>query len=469
MNKVIILGGGVSGLACDYYLNLVNDLDVTGYEKNSYLGGHAYSWSENGYVWDDGPHVFFGTKKDVEPFFNFSNDNEIDATVLNFADGHWINHPIYVNLIDLPVSELEILSKSLINSPAQLPSHKFEVSNYRNFLINTYGEYYAEKFPLRYNSKYWRSDLSNMSSDWINSRMFKPTIDQILTGTKKRQELHYINKFRYPVENGYLSYFKEAISNSRINTNVEVIEINLKDKKVTTNLGDIDYDFLINTMPLTKFVSLCRDIPGEVLEASNKLEHTSMLVVNLTFKGIVSPFFHWAYIHDINFFSTRITNYSNLNLNFNDHSYSNKETDNHETRLQIEVYESNSQPFTISHDKIARKVVDELIQMGVIQKNAIVKWSTRYAAMANVIFNLDRKPSLEIIYDYLESFGLGRNQNEFSANLIDSEINLPFESNLFLVGRFAQWNYYWTHDCAKKAKIIVNQIINHKTQISKYD
>ena len=105
MNKVIILGGGVSGLACDYYLNLVNDLDVTGYEKNSYLGGHAYSWSENGYVWDDGPHVFFGTKKDVEPFFNFSNDNESKIYTLD-------NHGTLIDSLVIGIREISQIDLS---------------------------------------------------------------------------------------------------------------------------------------------------------------------------------------------------------------------------------------------------------------------------------------------------------------------------------------------------------------------
>ena len=65
---------------------------------------------------------------------------------------------------------------------------------------------------------------------------------------------------------------------------------------------------------------------------------------------------------------------------------------------------------------------------------------------------------MEKIFDYLEEYGLGRTNNEFSANLIES-VSTPM-SSLFLVGRFAQWNYYWTHDCARKAKIVANQISN---------
>ena len=142
MKKVLILGGGVSGLACDFYLKSNAKVEVLGFEQNPYLGGHAYSWAENEYFWDDGPHVFFGTKNDVEPFFNFSHDTEVNATVLNFAEGKWINHPVYVNLVDLPKDEAEKLSKSLIKSRAQLPNFENESSDYKNFLIDTYGEDY---------------------------------------------------------------------------------------------------------------------------------------------------------------------------------------------------------------------------------------------------------------------------------------------------------------------------------------
>ena len=456
MKKVLILGGGVSGLACDFYLKSNTKVEVLGFEQNPYLGGHAYSWAEDEYFWDDGPHVFFGTKNDVEPFFNFSNDTEVNATVLNFADGKWINHPVYVNLVDLPKDEAEDLSNSLIKSRAQSSYFKNESSNYKNFLVDTYGDDYAEKFPLRYNNKYWRSDLSEMSTDWINSRMFKPSINQVLDGVKSRQNLHYINKFRYPIKNGYLSYLKEAVTDSRIKKNIVVKEVDLSKRKVTTDIGEFYYDYLINTMPLNSFISMCKDVPIAVKEASSKLENTSMLIVNVTFAGIVDPFFHWAYIHDSSLLSTRITNYSNLNYNFDEKKFDLKNSILKTSRLQVEVYESKSQPFALSHDDIATRVVDELFSIGLIPKKNTAKWSIGYSAMANVIFNLNRRNSLEKIFDYLEEYGLGRTEHEFSANLIESD-STPM-SSLFLVGRFAQWNYYWTHDCARKAKIVANQI-----------
>jgi protoporphyrinogen oxidase len=459
MKKVIVLGGGVSGLACEFFLNLGNKVEVSGFEKNSYFGGHAYSWREYDGFWDDGPHVFFGVKNEAEPFFDFFSDTEVDATVLNFADGNWIHHPVYVNLIDLPVFESEKLVKSLINAPVQTLSTNVEIKNYRDFLTHTYGEYFSDKFPLRYNDKYWRSDISKLSTNWINSRMFKPTIEQILKGVNERQNLHYINKFRYPLSDGYSSYFKKAISTSKIKKNVKIKKINMTSKSIATDLGEFNYDHLINTMPLTSFIKLCKDVPIAVQKASEKLECTSMLIVNVSFTGEVDPFFHWAYIHDTNFFSTRITNYSNLNISLNDKLNTGKNMNNLRSRLQVEVYESPSQPFKLSHDEIARKVVDELSLMGLIPKTANVSWSIRYSKMANVIFNLEREDSLDLIYNFLGKFGLERTENDLSANFVEPKSYPNTAGDLSLVGRFAQWNYYWTHDCIKKAKVIANLIL----------
>ena len=74
MKRVVILSAGISGLATEYFLKQEFNLEVSGYEKNSYYGGHAFSWKENDAIWDEGPQIFFGKANDVEPFFDLSID-----------------------------------------------------------------------------------------------------------------------------------------------------------------------------------------------------------------------------------------------------------------------------------------------------------------------------------------------------------------------------------------------------------
>ena len=59
MRKVLILGGGVSGLAVEYYLKSAPEIEVCGLERQKYLGGHAHTWEEDGVYWDEGPHISF--------------------------------------------------------------------------------------------------------------------------------------------------------------------------------------------------------------------------------------------------------------------------------------------------------------------------------------------------------------------------------------------------------------------------
>ncbi len=464
MRKVLILGGGVSGLALEYFLKNAPEIEVYGLERQKYLGGHAHTWEEDGFHWDEGPHIFFGSEEKVSPFFDFSGCTEQEATVLNYADGFWINHPIYVNLYALPLDQKSKMVNSLSTAKAQSDLNESEkAENYLEWLIQNYGKEYAESFPIRYNKKYWRTDLVGMSTDWIDNRMFKPSLEQIQLGAKEPQYLHYIKRFKYPKRGGFSSFYRHAIEDSKFETESNIISIHLDDKYVITHKGKYSYDILINTIPLPKFIGLCADVPKSVAEAGSLLKCSKLTLVNLKISGEVLPRFHWAYFHDEKLLSTRITNYSLLNKNIapEEHiSEGNNEIDT-TTYLQVEVYESAEQSNSFATSEIANKVMFEFKRIGLLHANATVSATTHTTESANVIFDLQRKPALEEIYTFLEKYGLPRDSNEFSANYSLKNSPVHQEQNeLYLLGRFGQWNYYWTHDCVRKARDVASQILN---------
>lgn len=464
MRRVLILGGGVSGLAIEYFLKSTPGIEVCGLEKQKYLGGHAHTWEEDGIYWDEGPHVFFGSEEVVSPFFEFSECTEQEATVLNYADGLWINHPIYVNLHPLPSDQKLRMVNSLLTAKAQNDLNESETpANYLEWLLLNYGKEYAESFPIRYNKKYWRTDLVGMSTDWIDNRMFKPSLEQIQLGAKEPQYLHYIKRFKYPKKGGFSSFYQHAIEKSRFETNSNILSIHLEDKYLITSTGRYSYDILINTIPLPKFISLCADVPKSVTEAGSLLKCSKLTLVNLKISGEVLPRFHWAYFHDEELLSTRITNYSLLNnsvASAENGSEGNNKNDT-TTYLQVEVYESEAQSNGLATSEIVDKAISELRKIGLIHANASVTATTHTTDSANVIFDLQRKPALEEIYTFLAKYGLPRDSSEFSANysLKVSPIHRQ-QNELYLLGRFGQWNYYWTHDCVRNARDIASQILN---------
>ena len=453
MERVVILGAGISGLATEYFLKQEFNLEVSGYEKNSYYGGHAFSWKENDAIWDEGPHIFFGKANDVEPFFDLSIDEVQPAKVLNFADGDWIPHPIYVNLFALSEDKKSEMTSSLLGASAQHEKNYLDsIQDYKSWLVGAYGENFSENFPMRYNRKYWRTEPESMSTDWIEQRMFVPTEMEILEGAKGPQPLHYIKTFRYPKYGGYTKYFSKSISNSSFKLNSRITGINLAEKIIQVGEEITDYDSLVNTIPLTSFVELLSNVPSEIQTAARSLECTSLLLVNLQIESIIEPYFHWAYIHDEDLLSTRITNYSNLRI---------RQAGDKNSFLQVEVYETTKTPFLQSYEEIANEVENELRRIGLIKRGVKVSKTFHYSKHANVIFGHSRIKNLKLIYDYLSEFGLGRDVNEYSPNFMSlTTSNTNHKQDLFLAGRFAQWNYYWTHDCVKRAREVSREIVN---------
>ncbi len=91
--------------------------------------------------------------------------------------------------------------------------------------------------------------------------------------------------------------------------------------------------------------------------------------------------------------------------------------------------------------------------MGLVKnKEAIEEVNTKKIKYANVIFDHNRKPALEKIFDYLSEFGLVRENDDLDA-ATDWNKKLASDEklgSLILAGRFGQWKYYWTDDCVMR-------------------
>jgi phytoene dehydrogenase-like protein len=75
MKKVIVIGGGIAGLASAALLAR-DGYDVTLLESNPNVGGRAGSWEKDGFRFDTGPswylmpEVFEGFDRDWEKFWH---------------------------------------------------------------------------------------------------------------------------------------------------------------------------------------------------------------------------------------------------------------------------------------------------------------------------------------------------------------------------------------------------------------
>lgn len=450
----LILGAGLAGLSSSYHIGHNKCLIL---EAKSHAFGHIQSEVLDGFTWDEGPHVSFTKHEYVKELFSDTvNDNfeEYEPVTGNYYHGDWINHPAQSNLYQ--VSE-PLRTKCLESFLASRERQFTEPVNYDEWLHQAFGSVFSDTFPRAYTKKYWTIDPKEMTTDWIGQRVFNPSIDDVINGSRGplRRNTHYIKKVRYPSEGGYQSFAQKLAKNANIHLNSAASSIDLLGKIVTTSDGrEFIYKQLISTIPLPLFLGYCQSVPKKVVEASNKLLCSSIQIVNVTASHKTQRPENWIYVYDEDKYSVRINCTEKLACG---------NAPPGSTGVQVEVYHSAVKPLEQESKEVELAVVEELIEMGLICPGASggrskIKSFSRMIPWANVIFHHDTKPALDTILTWLSTKGLQREKDDLSPLTEWVDLRGQQIGDLSLAGRFAQWKYFWTDDCVLRGRYLAENI-----------
>lgn len=432
-----ILGAGLSGISASYH---IGHEDCLVFEKKTHPGGHIHSYKESDFVWDQGPHVSFTRNEYVKQLLAFSVNQEYrEYTVktANYYKGNWIPHPAQCNLYAVPQPLRDSFFKGFLNRPE---SEDIKPNNYEEWLITAFGEAFYNEFSKVYTKKYWTVDPSLLSTAWVGPRVFSPSIEEVRRGYlgAPDKETHYISQVRYPLHNGYYSYATRLVDKMNIVLEKEITYISFKEKYILFGNERHDYENLISTIPLPELISKS-DAPVAIKKSAAQLACSSVLLVNVTAEHSTLLDYNWMYVYDENKLSTRINCTEKLSPN---NGPANK------SGIQVEVYFSSYKPVNESFDDIAKKVCEELIEMGLIKdQRSILSYHTKWVQWANVIFDHNREQVLDLIFDWLSKFGLERNEQDLMPMTNWGTYKNNGKGTIHLAGRFAEWKYYWTDDC----------------------
>ncbi|MCR5113775.1 MAG: FAD-dependent oxidoreductase [Acholeplasmatales bacterium] len=208
MKKVIVIGGGISGLTCAIYLKL-NDYDVEIYEKNHYAGGFLTSWSRKGSIIDGCLHWLLGTKKGTKINKIWDTVGDINSTEIitteSFYDTYYDGEVFHLyNDIDKFEKELYKFSKNdddeikalieaikALGSP-EIPSDlPYELVNPRDLAMDkqilrktiAYMKISVHDLAMRFNSPIIRySFLNSLVNEKFNAFYFLTTLANLMTG-----------------------------------------------------------------------------------------------------------------------------------------------------------------------------------------------------------------------------------------------------------------------------------------------
>ncbi|MBA2631928.1 MAG: FAD-dependent oxidoreductase [Chloroflexi bacterium] len=388
------------------------------FDANPYYGGHTASERhEDGFVFDDGPHVSFTRDERIRGLFTQfveGREHRVPADINNYWRGLWLTHPVQMNLRELPA---DLVVPILVDFIEARYAQAGPIANYQDWLLAAYGATFARTFPEVYGRKYHTIGAEAMTTDWLGPRMYRPGMDEILRGAFGPQESkHYVTEFRYPDEGGFVSYLSPFAEMVELRLGHKAVGIDPVERQLTFANGHRQtYGELISSIPLPALVPLIAGTPTRVQEASRRLSFSSVVIVNLGIGRDTLSDAHISYFYDEDIVFAR--------LNF-PHLLSPGNTPADAGSIQAEVYRSERyKPLTTSPEALIPRVVEDLRRTGVLTPDDTILHSDAHVTrFANVIYDTDREPALAEVQRHLDELGI-----------------VP-------CGRYGDWNHDWTDE-----------------------
>jgi protoporphyrinogen oxidase len=430
--NIIVLGTGMAGFGAAYRLH-AEGITPMMYDKNPYHGGHTASFRfETGFLFDMGPHISFTKDPRIQDLFADSVDQQYETLRINLNNywrGYWPQHPVQVNLYGLPD---DVVIRVINDFVEERQTPERPVKNYQDWLLSSFGRTFAELFPMQYTRKYHTTTADNMSTDWLGPRIYRPSLEEVLRGalSKSAPDVHYITHFRYPKNDGFVSYLTKFVPLGHLKLNQELISIDPRKRQLSFSSGlTANYDSLISSVPLPDLIRMIQGAPQDVLDASRRLACSTLVLVNIGVDREDLSRSHLTYIYDENICFTR--------LGF-PHLLSATNVPPGTGSIQAEIYFSEKyRPFNGSPQTWIEPVIKDLRRIGLLRENDRVLFrkamTLRYA---NIIFDLDRAAALKIVHGYLDDLGIA------------------------YCGRYGDWGYMWTDESFKSGELAAERALS---------
>lgn len=433
--KIGILGGGLAGLSLGYFLNQ-KGYDFIILEKNQEPSGLLKSVQVEGFTFDiGGSHIIFSKDKEILDFMvSMLGDNFVKnrRNTKILYKGHYVKYPFENGLSDLPKKDnFECLYHFIQNIIAKEKGLLQPPRNMKEWFYYTFGRGIAEKYLIPYNEKIWKFPLDKMSTAWVE-RIPQPSVEDIIKSSLGIQTEGYTHQlyFYYPKFAGIQSLAKafENPIRDKIVTNFRVKEIKKEDERwiVSNGRHEFEFDTLISTIPLQELIDSLENVPEDVVEAVSNLKFNSLITVGI---GIDVPKlnnFSWLYLPDREVLTHRVSFPSN---------YSPYVAPEGKSSVLAEItYREGDEISKMSDKEIIERTVEDLHKNGIIDKKDVILTTIYRFKYAYVIYDLDYKRNLDIIFGYLDKNGIKS------------------------IGRFGTWDYANMDKIVKQARNYVNSI-----------
>lgn len=393
----IIIGAGISGLSIANMLKERGEKVVV-FESENRPGGMIKCDRINGSLFHrTGGHVFNTKRNDVLDWFWKHFDKEKDFikaernSSVAMPDGKMISYPIENHVYMLGDNYIKAFIQDLINI---VKAGEQKPENFEEFLRYRFGETLFQLYFQPYNYKVWRRDLTKVPLSWLEGKLPMPSVQEMIYNNINHiEEKDFVHSsFYYAKYDGSQFLANKLAENITIYYNSPINEI-VRDKNKWVVNG-INADRII-------FCGNIKQLP-ELLKDKIDIAHFEVPIQNLESHGTTTVFceiernpYSWIYMPSNNHYSHRI------------------------------ICTGNFSPTNNSKNKMT----------GTIE-------FTDYISKEQIEVNLSKIPfSPKYLTHHYEHYTYPI-QSSSTRNMIKSLKNIIEPKGIFILGRFAEWEYY---------------------------
>lgn len=399
--KIAVVGTGISGLSIANMLNKQHEVKL--FERAPKAGGLIKCERVQDCLFHKvGGHVFNAKNTEVLDWFwsHFDRENEFVKAKRKakvFFNNAIIGYPIenYIYLFDKET--IKKIIPELLTLQCQPKRSPFEYDNFESFLQNSFGNTLYETYFKPYNRKIWQTDLSTVAMEWLEGKLPMPNIQDIFESNILREEEDNMvhSTFYYPKENGSQFIVDRLKQGLDITTDAEVTEITKNGEQLQLPSGE-SFNKMIYCGDVRKLPKFCKDILSEAGVDVSAIEQLRSNGTSNLFCETDDNDISWLYI---------------------------------------------PQDFTKAHRIIYTGNFSDSNNRGSARKTCVVEFSGKvdYDTMVEEIKKLPGNLS-PISYNYEpNSYVI---QDKQTRKLIQDAKAALKQKNIYLLGRFAEWEYY---------------------------
>ncbi|NYT06272.1 MAG: NAD(P)-binding protein [Methanomicrobiales archaeon] len=427
--KWAILGGGLTGIVLAHLLEAAGHETIV-LEKEERFGGLCRSKTESGFTFDiGGSHILFS--RDTEALDLLlsalaSNRDQRHRATKIYYKGRYVKYPFENGLAELPKEDCFFCINEFIKT--LIAAEKGELAppeNFRDWIYATFGKGIAETYMVPYNEKIWNFPAERMSAHWVEGRIPRPPVEDIIKSAVGIETEGYTHQavFSYPVEGGIEALITALAASvaGPVRTGFAVRSVRRDGDGFAISDGSevIRADRCISTIPVQALLPCCSDVPPAVRQAADSLQYNSLCCVCIGVKGEVPPY-SWLYVPE-----------KELGL-FNRVSfpsgYSTRTAPPGHSSVLVEItYNAGDAADAMSDDAITAHAVDGLAAMGILDPADVVYTSVERQQFAYVVYDLAYRDNIAKIRAFCRERGID------------------------CVGRFSEFEYLNMDGCVRHA------------------